>query len=173
MNLDEYQEQSREMMAYPKAQEVGYLALKLISEWYEVKEALTRPDRNGHPNKLAICHEIGDTFWYLARFADLFEVSLANFVLIDSALNDFTLEIKSIESLLKDLSSNCGKHLRGDFTEKELYLRTFRDLKVMGTYLAYLGSRQGYGIEIILSKNIEKLTVRKANNKIKGDGSDR
>ena len=70
MNLNEYQNLTRETVIYPKEQAMSYLALGLTSEAGEVAGKIKKSIRDGGYDVMATADEVGDVFWYLARLCD-------------------------------------------------------------------------------------------------------
>lgn len=69
MNVDTYQEWTREVAIYPMKKELEYLVMGLCSEAGEVAGVAKKHIRDGKPLN-DLWGEIGDVFWYLARLAD-------------------------------------------------------------------------------------------------------
>lgn len=70
MQLNAYQQLTRETAIYPKEQAITYLALGLASEAGEVAGKVKKKIRDGGIDVMATIDEIGDVFWYLARLCD-------------------------------------------------------------------------------------------------------
>lgn len=75
MQLNTYQEATRETAIYPKEQALVYLTLGLTSEAGEVAGKVKKMIRDGGINVMDTIDEIGDVFYYLARLCDELNIS--------------------------------------------------------------------------------------------------
>lgn len=78
MNLDHYQEKTRETAVYPENQALTYVALGLNGEAGEVAEKVKKQIRDDADKTGDLLDELGDVLWYLARVADELDADLSD-----------------------------------------------------------------------------------------------
>jgi NTP pyrophosphatase (non-canonical NTP hydrolase) len=70
MELNVYQDLTKETAIYPKEHALVYLGLGLSSEAGEVAGKIKKQIRDGGIDVISLMDEVGDVFWYLARICD-------------------------------------------------------------------------------------------------------
>jgi len=75
MRLNDYAQLTSQTAIYPEAGtgsnlELYYLTLGLVSEAGEVAGKVKKLIRDGKFDQGAVCYELGDVFWYLARLCE-------------------------------------------------------------------------------------------------------
>jgi len=78
VNLDHYQEKTRETAVYPENQALTYVALGLNGEAGEIAEKVKKQIRDDEDKTGDILDELGDVLWYLARVADELDADLSD-----------------------------------------------------------------------------------------------
>ncbi len=82
MDINEYQKWSDRTAIYPKEEELSYIALGLAGEGGEVANLVKKIIRDDgkvltEDKKDKLIDELGDCFWYLARFAQMLDVPMS------------------------------------------------------------------------------------------------
>lgn len=166
---------TRETAQYPEAGTgsplvLSYLALGLIGEVAETLEVY----ESGQIEKYEhIVDEIGDCYYYVARFEDEFGSA---FEFMDGVFVQPRLdEIRVANSLAGKMANDAKKVIRGDKSDR--MVEVTRRVNQIGLALrefseAWIGP---FGIfhEEILVHNMNKLMDRKERNVIKGSGDKR
>lgn len=82
MDINEYQKWSDRTAIYPKEEELHYITLGLAGEAGEVANIVKKVIRDDGKvltpeKKEKLVDELGDVFWYLARFAQMLDVPMS------------------------------------------------------------------------------------------------
>lgn len=72
-----------------------------------------------------------------------------------------------------EISGQYAKFLRGDFDSDELHYRLRKELGDLMYFISQLCNELEWDTRDILQENVEKLTKRQTENKLRGDGDDR
>lgn len=174
---DTYQQQALTTAIYPLSRELDYTILGICSEVGEIGEAfdkwLAEGDRS---NFLA---EIGDNFWYCAAIADALKLPLSYVATykaerVGSPIGE-SAHLRAIVTEVSGMAGVLKKSIRdndgfiSDAAQDKIVTHLFRTLWLLDA----LCDRFGTSRHIIMSKNLDKLSDRKARGVLKGSGDSR
>lgn len=171
MKLKEYIDKAKTFAIYDKDKEIDYITLGLIEETGEVCGVYKKVIRDNNSDwddnrKNKLLYELGDVLWYTAMF-----------------INHYKLDIDSIENYeFEDM--NIIRHFFAlPYAASQISLWLINDdeshtiatssLKVIFANTRTIAEEFGFTIEEVMDSNIAKLSKRKKENKIHGEGSDR
>lgn len=178
-NITEYQNKCCEFAIYPdKGNNLIYTYLGFLGELSETFTKYYGPiyDKN------ELKKEIGDVYWYISMC--FYEIGIRENInlVIEKYYNDvFCIKYMPLEKFDYDdlrfmlnvcsFSENLKKQIRD---KKELDINKIKNILCFGFLRMYeLCKSFNFDIEEVLEENIEKLTKRKLENKLSGDGDNR
>lgn len=173
MDFKEYKEAAKQFAIYPKDAEHTYVSLGLAEEGGEVcgvhKKVLR--DNNGEwddNRKDKLLKELGDVTWYVAMFFE----EIVNMPSMDLDLVNKAGEELDGFSLDECMGSLCGLAAACCIKPKQS-VHIKENLELTLRVLEEIARRFGWTMSDVYETNIAKLTKRKEENKIHGEGSDR
>lgn len=179
MNLAEYHSKTHVTCVVKETHLTVYMALGLGEEAGEVLEAVhalgRRPDTENALKELAM--ECGDVMWYTSECAHAWGIDLTQCPITQEPIQAVTPS-EWVTVLMKHALAVSGltKKLIRD---SDLVIDQNRRQKVsthLGTIVHILSEILKFGpydLEWVMEQNIEKLTRRKSEGKLHGDGSNR
>jgi len=184
MDFSTYIKESKKTAIYPKDIMVFkedsslsfpliYPAMKITGEAEELFIAV-----NIKPMKVDdIIKEAGDVCWYLACFFRELDIPMTNLGIVPGYnVNSSISHAINIWSLASRVSETMGKIIRDGYNGKDIdahFQRIKILIKEIWVTINHLCSGLGISIDIVLDKNIAKLTSRKDRGVLTGSGDNR
>lgn len=180
MNFKEYEAHAASTACYAKEVAIPYVIMGLTNELAEVYEKV-----DCAAEAKEIVKEIGDVLWYIAMTRQELELPELEFPEIVKKLTDEDVYHLSPSYLLQQtgiINGHVKKFFRDDdykagFTEKrkEPCHKALKEiLQGLQNLAVYIEGNKGDSSLVSIAKgNVEKLSKRKVENKIHGDGDNR
>ncbi len=176
MDFVRYVEFTDTVALYPKTAESTYLAMGIGDELAELVEAVEAAQNDND-----VLSEAGDVFWYLLRYASkVLEINLTD--LEESVLAQISpCEDGFSSEAILNLGSILGyekKKIRdydtwSDEKKADKRSKAVGDVHQLCFEVANILFSHGFEVEACLKKNVDKLSGRKKEGKLQGDGSNR
>jgi len=174
LSFEEYSQQTHRTAAYPENQAELYLALGIADEAGELKEAISvtgiDPDRRDK-----VTAEMGDVYWYVSELSRQLDVGVCANASYSSSMK-FEQGVKRVDTALKyacRIAGQAKKALRddgGEFT-RDRKEKVKGHLEGVKSALQDAAHHLGLGgEEVVLTRNAEKLSIRKEEGLIRGEG---
>lgn len=171
MKIKDYKKIIKETAIFPRKVEnfgMAYYLLGLIDEMGEVGEAIVRFKQNdSEENKVLLVSEFGDVVWYITGICE--ELKLNPELIFN--YNGTTEALDQYPSVSR-FCGNVKKYYR-DGKAIPAELATGVLTKVYNYYMYPTMKVHAITLDEVLQTNFDKLTKRKENNTIQGDGDKR
>lgn len=174
LSFEEYSQQTHRTAAYPEDQAELYLALGIADEAGELKEAVDVEDTSPEAVE-KMTAEMGDVYWYVSELSRQLKIPITEPEMGAKEVNEWSGKTCVDNALTKacEIAGQAKKAIRddnGEFTENRskrirVYLNKIRSELQDAAHHLGLG-----GEEVVLTRNAEKLSIRKEEGLIQGEG---